>query len=47
VTDRSDRIREGFAGLDRGSVAAFQTLFSADARWLGIPGSGSDGATPI
>jgi len=33
--------------LDRGSVAEIEALFTEDARWLGVPGRGWDGATPI
>ena len=30
-------IQAAFAGLDRGDLEAFRTLFDPDARWVGIP----------
>lgn len=42
-----ERLREGLEALDRGGVARLGALFAADAQWLGVPGTGIDGATPI
>ena len=47
MSERSERLRRAFAALDGGSVDEFEALFSAGGEWLGIPGSGIDGATPI
>jgi ketosteroid isomerase-like protein len=47
VSERSEQLRDAFAALNRGSSAEFETLFAPDGRWLGVPGSGIDGATPI
>jgi len=47
MSARADAIRQAFAELDRGSVELFQRLFAGGAQWLGVPGSGMDGATPI
>jgi ketosteroid isomerase-like protein len=40
-------VRAAFAALDRGAAAELESLFSADAQWLGVPGMGVDGSTPI
>jgi len=43
-----DQLQQAFAALDdEGDVSAFRALFAADAQWLGVPGSGIDGTTPI
>ena len=43
-----DRLQQAFAALDDdGDVSAFRELFAEDAQWLGVPGSGVDGTTPI
>lgn len=47
MSERIDRLTEAFAELDRGEAGGFRALFAEDARWLGVPGSGVDGATPI
>jgi ketosteroid isomerase-like protein len=47
VSERSRLVREGLAALDRGDIAALETLFAADAQWLGVSGMGVDGSTPI
>lgn len=47
MSDRTDRLGQAFAALDRGDISGFRELFAEDARWLGVPGSGIDGRTPI
>ena len=47
MSDRTDRLRRAFASLDQGDVSGFRDLFVADAQWLGVPGSGLEGETPI
>jgi ketosteroid isomerase-like protein len=47
LSERSDRLTEAFAALDRGDLGSFRDLFEEGARWLGVPGSGFEGATPI
>ena len=46
VSERTDRLEQAFAALDRGDVSGFRELFAEEAQWLGVPGSGFDGATP-
>ena len=46
MSERTDALGRAFAALDGGSVAEFEQLFTEDAVWLGVPGSGIDGATP-
>jgi ketosteroid isomerase-like protein len=41
------RLEEAFAALDRGDLGGFEALFTPDAQWLGVPGSGFEGETPI
>jgi ketosteroid isomerase-like protein len=45
--ERSQRLREGFAALERGRLADVEALFTEDAQWLGVAGSGWEGETPI
>jgi ketosteroid isomerase-like protein len=47
MPERTQRLREGFAALERGRLAEIETLFAERAQWLGVPGSGWEGATPI
>jgi ketosteroid isomerase-like protein len=47
VSDRTDRLRQAFALFDAGDLSGFQELFAEDAQWLGVPGSGPLGETPI
>jgi len=47
LTERSNRLAEAFAALDRGDTGSFRDLFAEGAQWLGVPGSGFDGDTPI
>ena len=44
---REERLRAVFDAYARGDVAGLNGLFAPDAQWLGIPGIGIDGATPI
>lgn len=44
--ERAERLRDAFAALDRGSVDEFAALFAPEGQWLGVPGSGWEGATP-
>lgn len=46
MSERTDRLAEAFAALNVGDVSPFRDLFLDDAQWLGVPGSGIDGATP-
>ena len=46
VADRADRLKQAFAALNEGDPSAFRELFAERAQWLGIPGTGFDGATP-
>jgi ketosteroid isomerase-like protein len=46
MSERTDRLTEAFAALRRGDSSGFRDLFAEDAQWLGVPGSGLDGATP-
>jgi ketosteroid isomerase-like protein len=47
VSDRTARLRQAFAALDEGDITGFRDLFAEEAVWLGVPGSGIDGFTPI
>lgn len=46
MSERTDRLADAFAALDRGDVGGFRALFADDSRWLGVPGRGFEGATP-
>jgi ketosteroid isomerase-like protein len=46
MSERTERLAEAFAALDRGDSAGFRDIFLDDAQWLGVPGSGFDGDTP-
>ena len=45
--DRSAAIRNAYAALNAGDLDPFATLLAAEARWLGVPGRGWAGETPI
>jgi hypothetical protein len=47
VSEHTRRLEEAFAALNSGDPSAFRDLFAEEGQWLGIPGSGIDGATPI
>jgi hypothetical protein len=47
VSDRIEALRRAFAEFDAGRPNEFESLFTPDAKWLGVPESGIDGATPI
>lgn len=47
MSDRTDRLEQAFEALNRGDPSAFRELFAEHGQWLGVPGSGPDGATPI
>ena len=47
MAERSALLERAFAALDDGDVGPFEALFAPDGRWLGVPGSGYEGATPI
>jgi ketosteroid isomerase-like protein len=47
VSARTERLRVAFESLDRGDLSEFGSLFADGARWLGVPGSGFNGETPI
>lgn len=46
MSERTDRLADAYAALGRGDAGRFRALFVEDSRWLGVPGSGFDGATP-
>ena len=43
----SARLEQAFAALAGGDLRVFEALFAPDAQWLGVPGSGFAGETPI
>ena len=45
MSERTVRLTEAFAALDRGDVSAFRDLFVEDAQWVAVPGSW-EGETP-
>jgi ketosteroid isomerase-like protein len=47
MTEHTALLRQAFAALDDGDLGPFEALFAPDGRWLGIPGSGFEGETPI
>lgn len=47
MSERTDRLADAFAALDRGDVGVFRDLLAEDAQWLGVPGTGWGGETPI
>jgi len=47
MSERTDRLEQAFAALNGGDTTAFRELFAEDGRWLGVPGRGVDGGTPI
>jgi ketosteroid isomerase-like protein len=47
MSNRLAQLEQAFAALDRGDAGDFEALFAPDAQWLGVPGSGFEGATPI
>jgi uncharacterized protein (TIGR02246 family) len=47
VSARTDRLEHAFVALNDGDPAAFLELFAEDGQWLGVPGSGIGGHTPI
>lgn len=47
VSERTELLRRAYAALDAGRIPELEACFSEGAQWLGIPGSGVDGATPI
>jgi hypothetical protein len=47
MAEHAARLAQAFAALDDGDIGAFEALFAPAGQWLGVPGSGIDGATPI
>jgi ketosteroid isomerase-like protein len=47
MNERAERVREAFGALGRGDFGAVRDLFAEDGQWLGVPGSGFGGTTPI
>ena len=47
MSDRTDRLEQEFRALNGGDATLFEELFAEHGQWLGIPGSGIDGHTPI
>ena len=47
MSERRERLEAAFAALDDGDAAALEALFVPEAQWLGVPGSGFEGETPI
>jgi ketosteroid isomerase-like protein len=46
MSERTHRLTQAFAALDRGDINVFRDLFAEEARWLGIPDRGWGGETP-
>jgi hypothetical protein len=44
--ERQKRVEAAFLALERGDLGPFRALLDADAKWLGVPGSGWEGETP-
>jgi hypothetical protein len=44
---RTRRLELAFAALADGDTGVFEALFAPDGQWLGVPGSGFEGETPI
>jgi ketosteroid isomerase-like protein len=44
MADRKQLIRDAFAGLAAGDVEPIRDLFTADARWVGVPSGEADTA---
>jgi ketosteroid isomerase-like protein len=47
MAERSEQLKDAFAALDRGEVAAFGGLLRSDAQWRGIEGMGFKGETAL
>ena len=47
MSDRAERLEQAFTALNGGDPTGFEELFAEHGQWLGFPGSGIDGATPI
>ena len=47
MSERAARLESAFAALGDGDLGAFEALFASDGQWLGVAGSGYEGATPI
>lgn len=47
MAERVALLERAFAALGDGDVGPFESLFAEEGRWLGIPGSGFEGETPI
>ncbi len=47
MSDRIGRLQQAFEALAGGDAGRFRDLFADEAQWLGVPGSGFEGDTPI
>ena len=47
MSGRTDRLRHAFEAFGTGDLSGFRELLAEDAQWLGVPGSGPAGETPI
>jgi ketosteroid isomerase-like protein len=47
MAERVAQLEQAFAALGDGDLGPFEALFAADGQWLGVPGSGFEGETPI
>ena len=47
MSDRTQLLERAFAALNDGDASVFRALFAEEAQWLGVPGSGFRGETPI
>lgn len=45
MADRQQLIRDAFHALAAGDAKGFESLFAADAEWVGVPEAGGDGTT--
>ncbi len=47
MSEQIVRLEQAFAALDRGDLGPFEALFAPGGQWLGVPGRGFEGETPI
>jgi ketosteroid isomerase-like protein len=43
MSDRSQLIKEAFDAYEDGDLVLLNSLFAADARWIGVPGGAGEG----
>ena len=47
MSERTDLLERAFVALNGGDPSVFRGLLAEEAQWLGVPGSGFAGETPI